>query len=168
MKKLMLSMLLMSACAAFDASAQPMMPGPPPPPGGGVPSAEMLATVPGLTAAQQVEVRKILLQRRDAMDASQSKSRADFEALRKRDRDEHERIDAQFSDQLRKTLGDDGYRSYAQWSLMHGGPGGPGQHVPRGPHGDRPGGDGPKGPDGGPNGGPDGGPDGGAGKPDDE
>jgi hypothetical protein len=164
MKKLILSAALMSAFAAHNLSAQPMMPGPPPPPGGGVPSAEMLATAPDLTSAQQIEIRKILLQRRDAMEASQSKSHADFDALRKRERDERERIDSQFSDQLRKALGDDGYRKYSMWAeSMHGGPLGAGPRGPRPPHGDhgpRPDGNGPTPPDGQRDGGP--------GKPDDE
>jgi hypothetical protein len=140
MKKLILSAALMSAFAACNLGAQPMMPGPPP--SRGVPSAEMLATT-DLTTAQQADVRRILMQKRDALDAMESKLRAQAEALHKQMRDEHERIDAQTSDQLRKALGDDAYKRYAEWSLRHehGPMGGPdGLHGPggmRGPHGDK-------------------------------
>ena len=161
MRKLILSAALMSAFAACNVSAQPMMPGPPPPPGGGAPSAEMLATT-DLTTAQQADVRRILVQKRDALDAAESKLRAQAEALHKQMRDEHERIDAQTSDQLRKALGDDAYKRYAEWSLRHehgpmGGPDGArGPGGMHGPHGDM----------GGPGAPPP--PGNGAGKPDDE
>ena len=163
MRKLILSAALMSAFAACNLSAQPMMPGPPPPPGGGVPSAEMLATT-DLTTAQQADVRRILMQKRDALDAAESKLRTQAEALHKQMRDEHERIDAQTSDQLRKALGDDAYKRYAEWSLRHehgpmGGPDGPrGPGGMHGPHGDKAGPDAPPPPGNGA----------GAGKPDDE
>jgi Spy/CpxP family protein refolding chaperone len=142
MRKLILSAALMSAFAACNLSAQPMMPGLPPPPGGGAPSAEMLATT-DLTTAQQADVRRILMQKRDALDAAEGKLRAQAEALHKQMRDEHERIDAQTSDQLRKELGDDAYKRYAEWSLRHehgpmGGPEGPrGPGGMHGPHGDK-------------------------------
>ena len=74
-----------------------------------LPSAEALATVPNLTTAQQIEVRKILVERRDAHEAAAAKSRAERDALAKKDRAEHERIDDQSTDRLRKLLGDDGY-----------------------------------------------------------
>jgi Spy/CpxP family protein refolding chaperone len=161
MKKLMLATALFAALAAADVGAQAMdQRGPPgPPPGERVPSAEMLATS-DLTAAQQADVRRILTQKRDALDAAESKLRAQAEALHKQMRDEHERIDAQTSDQLRKALGDDAYKRYAEWSLRRehgpGGPGAPGMRGPRGPHGDK---DGPGAPPP---------PGAGAGKPDDE
>lgn len=98
--------------------------GGPPGPMGGVPSPEMLAQIPDLTAAQQVEVRKILIARRDASDA-----------LRDKERTEHERIDDQSAERLRKLLGEDGYRTFAQSTSPHG-PGRDGSP----PHGDRPGG----------------------------
>jgi hypothetical protein len=136
MRKLILSVALMGAFAACNLGAQPMMPGPPPSPGGGVPSAEMLATT-DLTTAQQADVRRILMQKRDALDAAESKLHAQAEALHKQMRDEHERIDAQTSDQLRKALGEDAYKRYAEWSLRHehGPMGGPeGQRGPGGMH----------------------------------
>jgi hypothetical protein len=93
---------------------------PPPPPGGAhVPPAEELATMPGVTPAQQAEIRKILLQRRDAQEALQHKMRDEFDALHAKERSEHERVDDQASAQLRKLLGDEGYRNYAEWTLAH-------------------------------------------------
>ena len=101
---------------------------PMPPPGGGpmggVPSPEMLALIPDLTVAQQVEVRKILIARRDAIDA-----------LRDKERTEHERIDDQSAERLRKLLGEDGYRTFAQSTAPHG----PGREGPS-PRGERLGG----------------------------
>jgi len=91
--------------------------------------AEVLATVPDLSAVQQTELRKILLQRRDADEATQQKFRAQFEALHVQERNEHERIEAQSSEQLRKLLGDEGYRHFAEWRLSHRGP--PGGGMPR-------------------------------------
>ncbi len=129
MKRLILAAALFTALAAADLDAQPMMAGPPPH-GDGVPSAEMLATIPDLTPAQQADVRRILIQRRDAADASESKLHAEFEALHKRAREEHERIDSQTSDQLRKALGEDGFKRYAEWRLAHG----PGMGGPHGGH----------------------------------
>lgn len=136
MKRLILAAALCATLAGFDAGAHP--PGPMgPSPGGHVPSAEMLATS-DLTPAQQAEVRRILTQKRDALDAAESKLHAQMETLHKQMRDDHERIESQTSDQLRKALGDDAFKKYAEWSLRHehgpmGGPGGPGM---RGPHGD--------------------------------
>ena len=135
MKRLILAAALFTALAAADLGAQPMgHPGPPP--GERVPSAEMLATS-DLTPAQQADVRRILMQKRDALDAAESKLHAQAEALHKQMRDEHERIDAQTSDQLRKALGEDGYKHYAEWSLRHehgpmDGHHGPGMHGPHG------------------------------------
>ncbi len=134
MKIISLSAALFAALFAASAGAQPMPPGPP----GGVPPAEALATVPSLTAAQQVEVRNILIQRRDALEAAQTRARAEFDALRVKERNEHERVDAQTSEQLRKLLGDEGYRKYAEWDLAHRRPhdGGPGAHPPMPPRGE--------------------------------
>jgi hypothetical protein len=125
---------------AAGASAQPMPPGPPGPQG--VPPAEALATVPDLSASQQAEVRKVLIQRRDAQEATHARLRAEFDALRMKERNEHERIDEQSSEQLRKLLGDDGYRKFAGWDLAHRGPphGGPGPHPPMHPQGEHAGG----------------------------
>jgi len=102
-----------------------------------VPAAEELATVPGASAAQQAEIRKILLQRRDAQENLRESMRAQFDALHTKERSEHERIDDQASAQLRKLLGDDGYRAYAEWTLAHRGPPhGMGPHPgPGGPDG---------------------------------
>lgn len=72
-----------------------------PPP---VPSTELLATVPGLTATQQQEIRRIEIDKRDAL-----------EALRIKQRNEFERIDAQADERIRKLLGEDGYRRFAEW-----------------------------------------------------
>jgi hypothetical protein len=140
MKNLILATALFTALAAADVAAQPMGP-PGPPPGERAPSAELLATS-DLTPAQQTDVRRILMQKRDALDAAESKLRAQAEALHKQMRDERERIEAQTSDQLRKALGEDAYKRYAEWSLRHErGPmdrvGGPGMRGPHGPHGDK-------------------------------
>ena len=138
MKRLILAVALCATLAGFDAGAHP--PGPMGPPGGHVPSAEMLATS-DLTPAQQADVRRILTQKRDALDAAESKLHTQMEALHKQMREEHERVDAQTSEQLRKALGEDAFKRYAEWSLRHehgpiGGPGGPGMHGMHGPHGD--------------------------------
>ena len=71
MKRAPLSILVFALACASAALAEP-----PGPPGGGVPPAEALATIPNLTPAQQLEVRKILTQRRDAQEAAQTKMRA--------------------------------------------------------------------------------------------
>ena len=136
MKKLILAAALCATLAGFDAGAHP----PGPPPGGHVPSAEVLATS-DLTPAQQADVRRILTQQRDALDGAESKLRTQMETLHKQMRDEHERIETQTSDQLRKALGEDAFKRYAEWSLRHehgpmGGPGGPGMHGPHFQHGD--------------------------------
>ncbi len=139
MKRLILATALFAALAAIDVGAQPMMGPPGHPPGERVPSAEMLATS-DLTPAQQADVRRILMQKRDALDAAESKLRTQMESLHKQMRDDHERIDSQTSDQLRKALGEDTYKRYAEWSLHHEhgpmdgarGPGSPGMHGARG------------------------------------
>ena len=119
MKKI-LAALLLSGLAA-TAVAQGMPPGGPPH-GPGMVSPELLATIPGLTAAQQADLRKLLVERRDAHEAVGAKSRAERDALRKKDRAEHERIDSESAERERKLLGDDGYRRFAEWQLMHHGP----------------------------------------------
>ena len=116
MNKLLIAVLLTAAGIA-GAAAQQL---PPPPPR--VPPAEELATIPGISAAQQAEIRKILVQRRNAQEDIHAKMREQFEALHTRERNEHERADEQANEQLRKLLGDDGYRAYAEWSLAHRGP----------------------------------------------
>ena len=128
-RPLLITLLL---AAAGAAEAQPMPPGPPgPPPQSGTPSPEALATVPDLDAAKQAEVRRILIQRRDAHDALRAKEDAEREAARARYRAEHERIDDDSSTKLRKLLGEDGYRALAQWLVA---PRGKGPERPRGPH----------------------------------
>ena len=112
MKRYLLIVLMLSA-AAGTAIAQQM---PPPPP---LPSAEELAMIPGLSAAQQIELRKILLQRRDAQEDAHNKLREQLQALHAKQRAEHERIDSQTSEQIRKLLGEEGFRSYAEWTLAH-------------------------------------------------
>jgi hypothetical protein len=144
--KRLLAVCLMLAAGA-GASAQD---GPP------LPSPLMLAAIPDLTAAQQLELRKIFVQRRDAEEALLTKQQADFAALRAKNRSEHERIDDNTDAALRKLLGDDGYRKFAQWQLANRpdgprgrggpgvGPGGPGGGGPRPPHGAGPAGPGPQ------------------------
>jgi Asp-tRNA(Asn)/Glu-tRNA(Gln) amidotransferase A subunit family amidase len=144
MKRLILAAALFAALAGFDAGAQSMGPPPGHPHGAPVPSAEMLATS-DLTPAQQADVRRILMQKRDALDAAQTKVHTQMEALHKQMRDDHERIETQTSDQLRKALGDDAYKRYAEWSLRNGhgpmfghdGAGMHGMHM-REPHGGTP------------------------------
>ena len=121
---------LLLAAGAAHAQGVPHGPAQPPGPEGRL-SPEALATAPDLNAQQQIEVRKILLQRRDAHDALRAKERAEREAAMTRSRSEHERIDDESSARLRKLLGDDGYRNLAQWLLPPGREGGPGR--PRGP-----------------------------------
>lgn len=117
---------LLTTMLAASAGAQAL----PPPPG--VPSAEAIATLPDLSATQQDELRRILHERRDALDAARDKARATREAQMRKDRDEFERIEDQSSARIRKLLGDEGFRRYAEWSLAHRGHGvheGPG-HAP--------------------------------------
>jgi hypothetical protein len=118
------ALLLAVLFAAGAAEAQPAPhgpPGPPPPGAPGAPSPEALASAPDLDAAKQVEVRKLLIQRRDAHDALRAKEDADREAMKTRYRAEHERIDDDSSARLRKLLGDDGYRALATWLIaQHG------------------------------------------------
>ena len=120
MKKLLISALLLGAAAA--ASAQW---GPP------VPSPMVLAAIPGLSSDQQAGVRKILLQHRDAIEALASKERAEMETLHQRSRAERERADDATDASLRKLLGDEGYRKFAEWHIAQRGPGG---HDPGMPH----------------------------------
>lgn len=65
---------------------------------------ELLATAPGITKAQQQEIRRIENERRDAHDT-----------LRIKQRGEHERIDEQSEERLRKALTDEGYQRYIEW-----------------------------------------------------
>ena len=128
------------ACAhPGDGGGPPMPPGP----HGGVPLPEALATVPGLDATQQNDVRKLLLQRRDAHEALRTKEDAERDAMKARYRTEHERIDDDSAAKLRKLLGDDGYRDLAGWLMPRGPDGAPhGMRVP-GPDGRGPGAPGP-------------------------
>jgi len=142
MRKLVASLLLCGIAAAASAQwAQP------------VPSPLALAAVPGLSGEQQAGVRKILLQHRDAVEALAAKERTEFDALRQRARAERERADDTTDASLRKLLGDEGYRKYAEWQLTQRGPhgAGPGSGMPHGRgRGDHPGmHDGPPPPNGG-------------------
>lgn len=130
MRKLLTSLLLLGTAVA--ASAQM---GPP------VPSPLALAAIPGLSSDQQIGVRKVLLQHRDAIEALASKERAEFDALRQRARAERERADDATDASLRKLLGDEGYRKFAEWHSAQHGPHGPGLGMPfaRGEHGPHPG-----------------------------
>jgi hypothetical protein len=125
-------LLLAVLLAAGAAEAQPAPHAPPGPPPGppGTPSPEALASVPDLDAAKQVEVRKLLIQRRDAHDALRAKEDADREAMQARYRAEHERIDDDSSARLRKLLGDDGYRALAEWLVRPRGMTGPDGPAP--------------------------------------
>lgn len=125
MNKATRSTALLAAVVAATAAAQGMpSPGPGGPPR--APTSEELATVPNLSAAEQIELRKILIRRRDAHEAAHEKARAEFDALHAKERSEHERIDEQASEQARKLLGEDGYRRFAEWDLSHRGPAGAG------------------------------------------
>ena len=110
--------------------------------GPGVPSAEVLATIEGLNANQQADLRKILREQRDAQDTLRTRLRSDRETLDQRERSERERIADQTTQKLRSALGEDGYRAYAQWATQRG----PGAR-PHGARGEGPGmrGDGPSG-----------------------
>jgi hypothetical protein len=120
--KSLCALILWSLTSAAFAQA-PFGPHHPP----GPPSPEALATIPNLTPAQQIELRRILLDERDAHEAIASKARAEREARAKKDRGEHERVDEQGAERLRKLLGDDGFRQFAEWQFAHrGGPG----HAP--------------------------------------
>jgi len=133
------TLLLAVLLAAGVAEAQPAPHGPPGPPPGppGAPSPEALANVPDLDAAKQIEVRKLLIQRRDAHDALRAKEDAERDATKARYRAEHERIDDDSSTRLRKLLGDDGYRALAVWLVGPRGGMGPGAPGPDRARGDR-------------------------------
>lgn len=73
-----------------------------------LPSVETLATVPGLSVVQQQEMRRIAVEQRDA-----------HEALRIKQRAEHERIDERGNERVRKLLGEQGFRKYAEWKQAH-------------------------------------------------
>jgi len=150
MNKLMIGALLLCITASAAAQFGPIGPPPPAP----VPSALDVAAIPGLSADQQAGARKILLQRRDAVEALMTRQRADFDALRQKERNERERIDDTAAASLRKLLGDDGMRKFAEWhGAQHGGHGrGPGmshdardrpEHAPHEGGATPPGGSGP-------------------------
>ena len=130
MRKLLASLLLCGIAVAASAQWAPP-----------VPPALALATAPGLSGEQQAGVRKILLQHRDALDALATKERAELEALQQRSRAERERADDATDANLRKLLGDEGYRKFAEWQLEQHGPRGmgPGAGGPHGPGHLRPG-----------------------------
>ncbi|MEO7325843.1 MAG: hypothetical protein ABIW82_13545 [Dokdonella sp.] len=115
-----LALLLAAGCAA-DVHAAPRPNGPPAPPP--TPSAEELATIPSLSAEQQVQLHRILIERRDAHEAVARRTRDTLDAQREKDRAEHERIDDQSADRMRKLLGEDGFRLYADWQQSHRGRG---------------------------------------------
>ena len=116
-------LLVTTLMAAGTAAAAPGPHGPPGPPPPITPSPEALASVPGLEASKQVEVRKILIERREAHDALRAKEDAERETARARYRAEHEHIDDESSARLRKLLGEDGYRALAAWLVPPRGPG---------------------------------------------
>lgn len=116
------SLFFCLALAAGAAQAQalpdgPRGPGAPHPPGPPMLSPEMLATATGLSAEQQVEVRRILIERRDAHEALRARDAAARAEAMAKSRAAHERIDDESSARLRKLLGDDGYRKFAEWLL---------------------------------------------------
>lgn len=76
---------------------------------GHVPSPAELATLPGLTATQQQQLRQLLIQRRDA-----------HEALRQREQAAHDKIDTDSARRIRSLLGEKAYVRYAKWSLQRG------------------------------------------------
>lgn len=126
----LLGAVLCSLFAASGYARPPVPPGPPPP----MPSSsESLATIPGVSSAQQIQLRKILIERRDAMEAAHTKARDEFEAAHRRERDQLDQIDAHSADQLRKLLGDDGYRRFAEWEMSRGMPWRTGPHPRRMP-----------------------------------
>lgn len=69
-------------------------------------SQEQLATVPGLTAAQQDAIYRIETERRAA-----------HEALVAKERPAHKQIEEQTTQKLRAALGDEAYTTYAAWKL---------------------------------------------------
>jgi len=89
-------------------------------------SYEALATLPDTTAAQQSDIHRIENERRTA-----------FADLFEKQRAERDRIDEQTAQKLRKALGEEGYRKYAEWKMSHGGPRGHmharGRHGPKAP-----------------------------------
>ena len=126
-------LLILLTAGGIAAAAAQQLPPPPPPQ---VPPPEELATIPGVNSAQQGEIRRILVQRRNAQEDIHAKMREQFEALHTKERNEHERVDEQASEQLRKLLGDDGYRAYADWTVAHRGPPStPREQRPHGAHG---------------------------------
>jgi hypothetical protein len=106
MKKLLAMILLLAGASTTLAQQGPR-----------IPSSLELATVPGLSSEQQLGLRKIFQQRRDAEEALFSKQHAEFEVLRVKGRSEHERIDDSTDASLRKLLGDEGYRKFAEWQV---------------------------------------------------
>jgi hypothetical protein len=111
-----LTLVLFCLCAVETQAAPPH--GPPP-----IPSMEELATLPALSAEQQAQLHRILVERRDAHEVLAKRSRDLLDAQRDKDRNEHERIDEQGSERVRKLLGEEGFRRYAEWQLAHRGPG---------------------------------------------
>ncbi|WP_329742313.1 hypothetical protein [Dyella sp. A6] len=111
LRLLPLSLLFAGSLAAAQ-SAPPPGPGPMPrgPMGpGSVPSPAQLATLPGLSTAQQQQLRQLLIQRRDA-----------HEALRQREQAASDKIDTDSAKSIRSLLGEKAYVRYAKWSLGHG------------------------------------------------
>ncbi len=124
--KTSLSLVLFALACTTSAFAQMPPPGGRPGPGGprhgAVPPAEALATIPGLSAGQQTELRQILIERRNSLESARQHWRSEFEALRVKQRNERDRIDDHATEQLRKALGDAGYKAYAEWRVRHHGP----------------------------------------------
>lgn len=108
MKRLTLVTALL--CAVVGAAGPSLARGPD--------SLERLATLPDTTAAQQEQILAIEEARRTA-----------YHELFEKMHTERARIDREQAAKLRKLLGEDGYRKYAQWKLdQRGGPKREGEH----------------------------------------
>jgi hypothetical protein len=116
---------LLAAGAACAAPPRPQSGGPdaadmPPPAAARVPADETLATIYGLTVAQQQQIRTILRERRDAERALHERMRSERDALARKDEAEHDRISDHTTQELRSALGDKGYLAWARWQSMQG------------------------------------------------
>lgn len=146
MKKHTLALLALALCVAAGpalAAGPGEPPGPMPGPmaqgpgggpmhGPGIPPPELLATIDGLGASQQADIRKILREQRDALDTLRTRTRGEREAIEQRERSERERIEDQTAQKLRTALGEDGYRAYARWLVQRGPAPMPPRTAPRG------------------------------------
>lgn len=155
MKKQTLALLTLALCIAAGpalAAGPGEPPGPPGPMAGpaahgpvggpmrgpGIPPPELLATIDGLGASQQADIRKILREQRDALDTLRTRTRGEHEAIEERERGDRERIEDQTAQKLRTALGEDGYRAYARWLVQRGPTPMPPRPAPRGDRADAP------------------------------